>query len=229
MLLLVVATALEITPWLAAQGLPVPPGEKGLAGTLLETPRCDVLITGVGQMQCAAHLGRVLAGGRYSRVVNAGIAGSFSPQFAKGSVVLVAEEALADLGAESPAGLLDAFDMGLVATDAPPFDQGWLRALPAWFPSDLALPCVRSVTVNRVLSDAASIAWVRERYAPDIVNMEGAAVFYTCLAQGIPCLELRAISDFVGPRDKASWDLPGALRALQDALVRVIATLGNDT
>jgi futalosine hydrolase len=52
--------------------------------------------------------------------------------------------------------------------------------------------------------------------------MEGAAMFYVCLLAGVPFLELRAVSDVVGPRDKAQWDIPGAVAALNAELGRVL-------
>jgi futalosine hydrolase len=81
------------------------------------------------------------------------------------------------------------------------------------------------VTVNRVLSDPRSIAWVEERYAPDVVSMEGAAFLYTCLMHEVPCVQLRAISDRVGPRDTSTWDIPGAVAALNKELGAVLQKL----
>lgn len=81
-----------------------------------------------------------------------------------------------------------------------------------------ALPRASSVTVNRVLSSESSIAWVRERYVPELVNMEGAALFYACLLKNVPFVSLRSISDMVGARDKGSWDIPGAVAVLNATL-----------
>jgi futalosine hydrolase len=257
-LLLVAATQAEIAPLLTRCGLVVPPRTLGAAGTLLHTPRCDVLITGVGQMQCAAHVMAALATTPYTYVVHAGIAGSFLAAYPKRTVVLVEQEALADLGAEGPApaqgptgskgavgaeavagakaaaraegaeeagGWTDLTDMGLLPPDEGVFCAGRLHAARAWAPAELNLPFVRSVTVNRVLSHPRSIAWVRERYAPDIVNMEGAALFYACLLRQVPFVALRAISDQVGPRAEVAWDIPGAIAALDEALERCLQLL----
>jgi nucleoside phosphorylase len=58
--------------------------------------------------------------------------------------------------------------------------------------------------------------------------MEGAALFHACLTLGVPFLELRAVSDLVGPRDKAAWDIPGAIKVLNEHLVRVVDTLASE-
>ena len=52
----------------------------------------------------------------------------------------------------------------------------------------------------------------------EIETMEGAAFFETCLRYGIPFAEIRAVSNRVGEEDRSRWDIPLALRNLQDAL-----------
>lgn len=222
--LLVSATALEVSSTLhaifpsAAGDLGVRDLGVGTPGTFFEGERIDCIITGVGQMLCAMHLAPLLATGRYSRAVQAGLAGSFSERFPKRSTVVVSEESLADLGAESPEGFLDLFEMRLLGPDVPPFSNGRLLSAPPSLRSLSELPSVRSVTVNRVLSDARSIAWVRERFEPDIVNMEGAAFLYACGVHGVPGVCVRSISDMVGPRDKGQWDISGAVATLNGVL-----------
>jgi len=224
--LLVTATAFEVQPTLVAHGL-VTTGLSGLgvAGTFVQGERFDCLVTGVGQLQCAAHLSAVLARTRYRAVIQAGLAGSFVSDHPKLSVVCVAEEVLADLGAESNGTYLDLIEMGLLQGNHAPFVNGALHANEGGLFDHCSLPRVRSVTVNRTLGDRRSIAWIEGRYSADIVNMEGAALFYVCLLAGVPFLELRAVSDMVGPRDKAQWDIPGAIAGLNAELGRVLAAV----
>lgn len=222
--LLVSATILEVAPTLKRLfPSQVLPAGAGVPGTIFESDDVDCLVTGVGQMLCAAHLAKRLSNVAYSAAVQAGLAGSFSPELPKCSVALVSEEHLADLGAEDRSNFLDLFEMGLLSPDSPPFEAGRLVAPNLSWPSFEKLPRVRSLTVNRVLSHADSITWAMERYEPQVVNMEGAAFFYCCLEVGLPCASLRAVSDFVGPRDKSSWDIPGAIGALNTTLEEVLA------
>lgn len=226
--LLVSATTFEVQPTLQNSGYQgVFSSRLGTPGEELSLPTFDCLITGVGQLQCAAWLARVLTQKRYDLVLQAGIAGSFRDTYPHRSVVLVGEEVIADLGAESPHGFLDIFDMGLIPRDQRPFSGGVLRTtIPHWIDT-MNLPSVRSVTVNRVLSDPRSIGWIEGRYEPDIVSMEGAAFFYTCLTHGVPCAQIRAISDRVGPRDTSTWDIPGAIEALNVRLVELLRLSAN--
>lgn len=220
--LIVSATALEVAPLVERETGTRLEG-MGEPGSLVQGNRSDFLITGVGQVACAAHLSRLLMGSKkYSRVVQAGIAGSFTPEIPIGSVAVVSEEGFADVGAESHGGFLDLFDMGLLREDAHPFSGRFLVAPAVELPSLGGLPRVRSITVNRVLSEPHSIAWARDRYSPSLVNMEGAAFFYVALLHQVPFLELRSVSDMVGPRDKSAWRIAEAVDALDGVLTRVV-------
>jgi futalosine hydrolase len=44
--------------------------------------------------------------------------------------------------------------------------------------------------------------------------MEGAAVFYVCLNENIPVLQIRSISNYVEDRDTTKWDIPLAIKQL---------------
>jgi futalosine hydrolase len=228
-ILLVAATAFEIQPALELYGCTERWARSlGVAGTRLKTQVCDVLISGVGQLQSAVHITSCVISHQYDLVLQAGLAGSFSPQYPKCSVVSVSHEVLADFGAESDSGYLDIIDMGLLAVGQPPFTEGELQNPHCELLDQTGLPIVRSATVNRTLSDPRSIGWIAGRYRPDVVNMEGAALFHACLTLGVPFLELRAVSDLVGPRDKAAWDIPGAIKVLNEHLVRVVDTLASE-
>jgi futalosine hydrolase len=52
--------------------------------------------------------------------------------------------------------------------------------------------------------------------------MEGAAVFYACEQEGMPCAQIRAISNYVERRNKASWQVDLALKNLNDWLQKFL-------
>lgn len=215
--LVVASTQFEIAESIRRE-VGIPAEGLGEPGALLRGKRCDFLITGVGQLQCGVHLARALSRSSYAQVIQAGIAGSFTPDIPIGSAVVVDEEVLGDLGAEDHGNFLDLFDMGLLGKEVSPFQDGRLKASALQLRSLEELPRVRAVTVNRVLSEERSIAWIRERYAPQVVSMEGAAFLYACLVANVPCCSIRTISDLVGPRDKAAWRIPEAVKALEGVL-----------
>jgi futalosine hydrolase len=169
------------------------------------------------------HLAELLSAQSYDLVLHVGIAGSFTEQLSKRAAVVVMREAFADLGAEDNGGFLSIQQMGLLSPDEPPFVGGHLHAPPVVLQALSRLPRVSSVTVNRVLSEKTSIEWVQSSFAPDVVAMEGAALFYVLLRRGIPFVSLRTISDVVGPRTKSDWDIPGAVAVLNDLLAEALS------
>ena len=48
--------------------------------------------------------------------------------------------------------------------------------------------------------------------------MEGFGVAEAAAAHGLPVLEIRAVSNAVGPRDRAAWRIGEALAALTDGV-----------
>ena len=55
----------------------------------------------------------------------------------------------------------------------------------------------------------------------EVENMEGAAVFAVCHRYGVPCAEIRAVSNYVDdPREL--WDIPAALTALAEAIKNIL-------
>jgi futalosine hydrolase len=51
-----------------------------------------------------------------------------------------------------------------------------------------------------------------------VEGMEGAGVAHVAFKHNIPCLEVRGISNMVGPRDRSKWKIPEAMQALSRAL-----------
>ncbi len=223
--LLVAATRLEAKPLITELNLESYSDADSGARFYGGARGIDLLITGVGQLQTAYHVGLALHAKRYGIAVNFGIAGSFNENLGKGVVVEVVQEELADLGAEHDSACLDLFDLGLLGRSTPPFRNGALHASSVSLHCIEDLPKVRSITVNRVLGSHESVELMRRRYHPDVVNMEGGAFLYACSLSRVPALELRSISDYVGPRDKSTWDIPGAVHAVGRRVSQVLAEL----
>jgi futalosine hydrolase len=107
----------------------------------------------------------------------------------------------------------------LANPDVFPFSGGRLN-LPKhdYIPKDM--PLAGGVSVNTTSGNQEMINSLRERYfSTDIESMEGAAFFFVCLKEGIPFVQIRAISNYVEPRDKSKWDIPLAIKNLNDWLI----------
>jgi futalosine hydrolase len=61
-----------------------------------------------------------------------------------------------------------------------------------------------------------------EKINPHIETMEGAAVFYVCLMEHIPFVQIRAISNYVGETNKNLWKIPLAVENLHKTLIDVL-------
>ncbi|MGE0448348.1 MAG: futalosine hydrolase [Vicinamibacterales bacterium] len=184
----------------------------------------DCLVTGVGMVATAVWCTRTLASGRYDLALNLGVCGSFNAAYPPSSVVHVTSEMLPELGAEDGARFLPMADIGLVGPDEFPWRGGRLiNSAPPTLPGLAALPSASGITVNTVHGDDDSIARVAARCAPDVESMEGAAFMYACLVAGVPFAEVRAVSNVVERRNRAAWNLGGAMTRLNETAVRLLS------
>jgi futalosine hydrolase len=167
---------------------------------------------GVGPAAAAAGTARLLAAGRYRAVISAGIAGGFAGRAAVGATVLGARSIAADLGAESPEGFLpiEELGFGLSRVDC---DPRLVKALSAQLPDAVVGDILTLATVT---GTAATAERLRDRFPAAVAEaMEGFGV--AVAARDLPFAELRAISNPVGPRDRAGWRLKEAFAALSTA------------
>lgn len=209
-ILVVAATAMEIEPF-----------SKSGYGP-------DILITGVGSPATIYHLTKKLAEGKYDLVIQAGIAGCFSPaanQF--GSVVIVEKDVFADLGIEEKKSFNTLFELGFANPDTMPYKNGWLNN-EYEFLEKLPLKKVSGVTVNKVSDEVFQTETLIKKYSPDVESMEGAAFHFVCLQENIPFLQLRSISNLVGERDKSKWKMKDAITNLNEALSIIVDNLKNE-
>ena len=154
----------------------------------------EFLTTGVGMVATAFALGKHLATNRYDLVLNIGIAGSFDRNIALGEVVEIVEDHFSELGAEDDEAFLPIETLGfggsIFKTDT--------RVSPY---TGQQLKQVTAITVNTVHGHEPSIRKLTGRIQPQLESMEGAAFLYACKQAGVPCLQIRAVSNYVEKRN----------------------------
>ncbi|AOM76776.1 futalosine hydrolase [Pedobacter steynii] len=174
----------------------------------MQTEAFDILITGVGMTATAFAMGKYLSAS-YQLVLNLGIAGSFDPGIPLGSVLNIVTDDFSELGAEDKGTFLPIENLG--------FGKSSFQALNNLLhPSLSGLPKVKGITVNTAHGTQQSIQEIRNRLNPVTESMEGAAVLYCCEKEGIACLQIRSISNYVEPRNKESWKIGLAIKNLNE-------------
>ena len=179
----------------------------------------ELLITGVGMVATAFALGRHLAANKYDLVINLGIAGSFDRSIALGDVVEITEDTFAELGAEDDLNFLPIAEMGF--GDATFHPSKKLADLYNLF-NTFDLKQATAITVNTVHGNEASIKKVAERLNPQVESMEGAAFFYACKQMEVPCLQIRAVSNYVEKRNRDNWNIGLAIKNLNTFAVEFL-------
>jgi futalosine hydrolase len=197
-------------------------GVRNLAGI-------DFLLTGVGMTGTAYWLMKKIAFYKYDLAINIGLAGSFREEIEIGEVVTVVSDTFADIGAEDGVNFLPVFEIGLQDKDQFPFQKGKLK--PDFlnsYPKLKPLKEVNAITVNTVHGNETSIEKTIQKFNPDIESMEGAAFFYVCMMENIPCIQLRAISNKVERRNRSNWNIDLAIKNLDEAVVKFLSELKAD-
>jgi futalosine hydrolase len=180
-----------------------------------------LLRTGVGPVNAAHALTVQLARERARAVVLCGVGGAYPGAGLDLLDVVCAEtETYADLGAESQDGFLDMERLGfpVIEREPPLFNR-----LPlSLFPAERRRSFATRTTCTGTDAAAREIA---ARTGAAVESMEGAAIVHVCLRMGVPVGEVRAVSNVVGARDRASWRVQEAALAAQDAVLRWIESL----
>lgn len=184
----------------------------------------DILITGVGVPSTMYHVQKRLQETEYDFVIQAGIAGAFTEELDLAETVLVKQDSFGDLGTEEKNIFTPCIASGLINPNEFPFADGWLLNS-AGIPKNSDLKAVKAVTVNKVSDSSIQKQQLINSFSPHIESMEGAALHYICLQEEIPFVQIRAVSNYVGERDKTKWKIHEAFENLNTELSILIHQL----
>ncbi|WP_299535400.1 futalosine hydrolase [uncultured Streptomyces sp.] len=183
----------------------------------------DVLAGGAGPAAASAATAFALAAcsGAYGLVVSAGIGGGFAPAAPVGSLVVADAIVAADLGAETPDGFVPVTGLG--------FGRDRFEPPPALVREAASVTGAVTgpvLTLSTVTGSAARTAALLAAHPTAVAEaMEGFGVAEAAAGLGLPALEIRAVSNTVGPRDRAAWRIGDALTALTGAFGKLIPVL----
>ena len=194
-------------------------------GALADGP-LERIEVGVGKISAAVKLTARLSESKPDAVLLAGVGGAYPQRHLRsqlrelelGSLVMVGSEISADEGVLTPEGFLDLAKLELGDGTALEADA----ELTAKLAETLDCPVVPGATVCTGAGvDALSQAHAL-RAGAQVESMEGAAVASVCKHFEVPFVELRAISNRTGDRERGAWNLDAATAKLAEGLTKVI-------
>lgn len=179
--------------------------------------RARVAVLGVGLLEFSANLARLLSSGEFSAVYLFGICGAYKGRGIElGEVLRIDSETVGDLGVEEGDGAFTPW--ARVGGGTPKvYRAAPLEAAPPWLAS---LKGAAGITVNCCTGTEAVARMRSLLFDADVESMEGAAVFAVSSALGIPAYQVRAVSNFVGARNKPAWKISSALLSLKQVLAQ---------
>lgn len=182
--------------------------------------RFDVLAAGVGSVAAAVSTVKALAAAEYGLVISIGIGGGFSGKADVGSLVVATTIVVADLGAQTANGFrsVDELGFGFGCTQLQ-IDPNLVERIAGALLSAKLPVCTGPVLTVSTVTGTAERSLELTTRIPDAMAeaMEGYGVGCAAFDRKVPVLEIRAISNMVGPRDRATWRVPEALNVLEAA------------
>jgi futalosine hydrolase len=158
------------------------------------------------------------AGGPYRLVISAGIGGGFPDRAPIGSLVVADAIMAPDLGAETPEGFRSVDELGFGSSSIDVDRELAGRVAQALANAGLPAAVGTVLTVTTVTGSSETAAALAERVPGAAAEaMEGYGVALAASLYGLPAMELRAVSNAVGPRDRGAWRIKDALQALEAA------------
>jgi futalosine hydrolase len=213
-------------------------GRRCYTGRLDGVP-VRLLLTGPGAVNAAQAVTVLLEAEPPALLIAMGCAGVFrSSGLRLGDVAVASEEIDPQAGIESedPSGAVTEYPFPLLEKEGHACHQRFPCAADRFLPARetvaraLAPEKVRVglgpfVSVSTITSTQRRADMLWTTYEPVMEAMEGAALAQVALHYGVPFLEIRAGSNWVGPRDRRSWQVELASRRAALGVAAVIRQL----
>ncbi|WP_078556772.1 futalosine hydrolase [Bacillus alkalicellulosilyticus] len=185
---------------------------EGLNGA----PGFDVYVSGVGPVDAAIQTTTALSKKKYKAVINMGIAGGFIGRTTISDVVVASSIVIADLGTETETGFESVDKLGFGTTEISIESTLVTRVCDTLQKHNIHYRLGDILTLSTVTGTADTAIRLSTRFPEAAAEaMEGFGVARSAQKAGIPVIEIRAISNAIGPRDREAWKIKEALVSLQ--------------
>jgi futalosine hydrolase len=177
--------------------------------------RFDIIAGGVGPAAAAASTAIALSGASYRCVLCMGIGGSYREPVQFDTVAIADEVIAADLGSESPEGFIRLDELGFGETRIRADRELANLVATTLRQANVEVTTGSILTVSTATGTEQTAVQLRERFPQaSAEGMEGYGVAVAAQKYQIPFIEIRTISNQVGPRDRAAWKIKEALAQL---------------
>lgn len=229
-LLISVATRKEVDLWLS-QRADVKQHSAHVVQFKVQNKQVYLVFTGVGMMHSAMHTALCIQQFKPECVLHTGIAGCFDPNIPLGSMVRILGDGCPDMGAVAPGGFIGLRELELMDDLLLPYGVTGLPANSSWphWASVSAMPSGRGITVtasggsHQQISETIHRASLLHKDMPLVETMEGAGCQLAADWFKLPFVHVRAISNYVEPRNRENWNIPLALNSLSTFLHQALA------
>ena len=223
--LLITATALEAEPLKGVTDPKPLPFSYGELFKLEAFPETYLAHLGIAKVNTAAGLALAIQELSPDEVIQFGIGGAFVGSFLSIGMLAVADtEIHLDTGVKASNGWQDMSALGFPLVKK---NQDFYNVIPTderlsnSF-AKLGANAVRFGTSETVTGSFEEAASFQERFDVSVESMEGAAAAQVCLTMDISFAEVRAVSNIVGERDKGAWNIPLAIREVNDLVLEYL-------
>ncbi len=188
--------------------------------SFLEDNGITYLITGVGMVSTTYALTKYLQQHKVDLLLHVGIGGILDQSACLGEVYQILTDEIFGLGADNNGSFIPIEELGFgkrIYTQHPP--------------ANMQLPDVnkaQGITVNRVHGAPDNIIRLQQQYQKLLIeSMEGAAVFFVAEQEKIYCLQFRATSNYIEPRNRDAWEIGLAVKNLNIFLQQLLGFLNQ--
>ena len=200
---------------------------------LINEQRVICCTAGVGKVNAAAATAALAERYHPRLIITTGCCGAYPDSgLAVGDLAVATEEVFGDEGVMTRQGWLGLKEMGIPLlkqaaitcfNSIPLSNSEREKAGAVADTHQLHLRQGVFVTVSSCSGTRQGGVELSGRYQAICENMEGAAVALTALRYGVPCLEIRGVSNLVEDRDMSRWEIKRAVEAAQKFVLKLMS------